>query len=37
MMIDFVLSFIDKHHHGKEEKLLFKEMQTHLGKVAYLM
>lgn len=33
-MIDFVRSYIDKHHHGKEEKFLFKEMQNHLGKVA---
>ncbi len=33
-MIDFVRSYVDKHHHGKEEKLLFKEMQNHLGKIA---
>lgn len=30
-MIDFVRNYADKHHHGKEEKFLFKEMQTHLG------
>lgn len=32
-IIDFVKSYADKHHHGKEEKFLFKEMQTHLGSV----
>ena len=32
-MIDFVKNYADKHHHGKEEKFLFKEMQTHLGSV----
>ncbi|BCJ95896.1 hemerythrin [Anaerocolumna cellulosilytica] len=32
-MIDFIRSYADQHHHGKEEKLLFKEMQTHLGKI----
>ncbi len=31
--IDFVRNYADKHHHGKEEKILFKEMQQHLGKV----
>lgn len=32
-MIDFIRKFADKHHHGKEEKFLFKEMQTHLGRM----
>lgn len=32
-MIDFIRNFADKHHHGKEEKLLFKEMQAHLGRM----
>ena len=30
-MIDFIRNFADAHHHGKEEKLLFHEMVTHLG------
>lgn len=30
-MTDFVRNFADAHHHGKEEKFLFKEMETHLG------
>lgn len=30
-MIDFIRSYADAHHHGKEEKLLFQEMVTHLG------
>ena len=30
-MIDFIRSYADAHHHGKEEKLLFNEMVTHLG------
>lgn len=30
-MIDFIRSYADAHHHGKEEKLLFSEMVTHLG------
>jgi hemerythrin-like domain-containing protein len=33
LMIDFVRNFADKHHHGKEEKFLFKEMQTRLGRM----
>jgi hemerythrin-like domain-containing protein len=33
LMIDFIRNYADKHHHGKEEKLLFKEMQLHLGKI----
>jgi hemerythrin-like domain-containing protein len=32
-MIDFIRSYADKHHHGKEEKFLFKEMQNHLGSI----
>ena len=32
-MIDFIRNFADKHHHGKEEKFLFKEMQSHLGAI----
>ena len=32
-IIDFIRNFADKHHHGKEEKFLFKEMQLHLGKI----
>ena len=30
-MIDFIRSYADEHHHGKEEKFLFKEMITNLG------
>lgn len=30
-MIDFVRSYADSHHHGKEEKFLFNEMVKHLG------
>jgi hemerythrin-like domain-containing protein len=32
-MIDFVRKYADAHHHGKEEKFLFKEMQLKLGKL----
>jgi hemerythrin-like domain-containing protein len=32
-MIDFIRNYADAHHHGKEEKLLFKEMVDHLGKM----
>jgi len=32
-MIDFVRNFADKHHHGKEEKILFEEMLAHLGQI----
>lgn len=32
-MIDFIKNYADDHHHGKEEKFLFKEMVDHLGKV----
>lgn len=30
-MIDFVRSYADNHHHGKEEKFLFNKMVEHLG------
>lgn len=30
-MIDFIRSYADAHHHGKEEKMLFNEMVVHLG------
>ncbi|MFT4145164.1 MAG: hemerythrin domain-containing protein [Mobilitalea sp.] len=30
-MTDFIRNYADAHHHGKEEKLLFNEMVTHLG------
>jgi len=30
-MIDFVKNYADDHHHGKEEKFLFKAMEEHLG------
>ncbi|NLJ58250.1 MAG: hemerythrin domain-containing protein [Tissierellia bacterium] len=33
-MIDFIRNYADGHHHGKEEKFLFKEMQQNLGKIA---
>lgn len=33
-MIDFIRVYADGHHHGKEEKFLFKEMQQNLGKLA---
>lgn len=32
-MIEFVRKYADAHHHGKEEKFLFKEMQDNLGKL----
>lgn len=32
-MIDFIRNYADAHHHGKEEKFLFKEMQSNLGTV----
>lgn len=32
-MIDFIANYADVHHHGKEEKFLFKEMVNHLGKM----
>lgn len=30
-MIDFIRNYADVHHHGKEEKFLFKEMVNNLG------
>jgi hemerythrin-like domain-containing protein len=33
-MIEFIKVYADGHHHGKEEKFLFKEMQQNLGKLA---
>ncbi len=33
-MIDFVRNYADKHHHGKEEDLLFKYMTEELGSTA---
>lgn len=33
-MVDFIKIYADSHHHGKEEKFLFKEMQTNLGRLA---
>lgn len=30
-MTDFVKHYADEHHHGKEEKFLFKSMEEHLG------
>lgn len=32
-MIDFIRIYADVHHHGKEEKFLFKEMVDRLGKM----
>lgn len=32
-MVDFIRNYADIHHHGKEEKFLFKEMQSNLGKI----
>jgi hemerythrin-like domain-containing protein len=32
-MIEFIRNYADAHHHGKEEKFLFKEMQSNLGKL----
>lgn len=31
LMIEFIREYADKHHHGKEEKFLFKEMVNELG------
>lgn len=30
---DFIKNYADGHHHGKEEKIMFQEMTTHLGKM----
>ena len=32
-MITFITKYADEHHHGKEEKFLFKEMVDNLGKM----
>lgn len=32
-IIDFVRTYSDAHHHGKEEKILFKEMVDNLGDI----
>lgn len=32
-MIVFARNYADKHHHGKEEQILFKEMVNHLGNI----
>lgn len=32
-MIEFARNYADKHHHGKEEQILFAEMTAHLGQV----
>ncbi len=33
-MIDFVRNYADKHHHGKEEELLFNKMMSEQGPIA---
>lgn len=33
-LIDFVRNYADKHHHGKEEVLLFEKMKNELGPAA---
>lgn len=33
-MIDFVRNYADKHHHGKEESLLFNKMMQEMGSTA---
>lgn len=33
-MIDFVRNYADKHHHGKEEAILFNKMVNELGPIA---
>lgn len=30
-VIDFIRSYTDKHHHGKEEEILFKKMREDIG------
>ena len=32
-MIDFIRTYADEHHHGKEEKILFEKMQQNLGRM----
>lgn len=36
-IIDFVRNYADKHHHGKEEKLLFDRMMKELGPTAQML
>ncbi len=36
-MIDFVRNYADRHHHGKEEKLLFDRMMNELGRPAEML
>ncbi|HHX60036.1 MAG TPA: hemerythrin domain-containing protein [Epulopiscium sp.] len=33
IIIDFLRTFVDHHHHGKEEKLLFNQMRNKLGPI----
>ncbi len=33
-IIDFVRNYVDRHHHGKEENMLFNRMMLELGDVA---
>jgi len=33
-IIDFVRNYADKHHHGKEETMLFNRMMEELGPIA---
>lgn len=33
IIIDFLRSYVDGHHHGKEEKLLFNQMRDKLGPI----
>ncbi len=33
-MIDFIRSYADNHHHGKEEKILFNRMVEEIGELA---
>ena len=32
-MVDYIKNYADLHHHGKEEKFLFKEMQEQMGQM----
>lgn len=32
-IISFARNYADKHHHGKEEQILFQEMTQHLGQI----
>lgn len=32
-MIEFARNYADKHHHGKEEQILFADMMKHLGQI----